>query len=417
MTDDLDRQLVDLARWAPDAGLDLAVVAEGARRRRRRRRLTRGVPLLLVGVLAATPLVLSGDDPGVDTISPAPSTVAQGAAASGPDTVPYDPATAPAVFRERESLPSCGSFVLRNEPDRPLATPEVGTSCLRQAAISGGGAELAVSTPTLEGQPVVTYTRALVGGGFEVFHDSTRDDYGAGVWVLTRCASTSDSGTPERCGEPQRLAAATVDDGECPTGPTALADYIDFVQVGDQTYTGAGAAPVGTRLGETVLTVTCELSKGARGAREALRSGDAAFVPAGTELRQVLGFDPAFRLAVEVDGEVRLYERDAPDEPGTGHDVFPGLREHVQAVLLLSHQDGETELARIDGRAQVDQLVTDILHAPYQPSRPLDADLFLGLLLDDGSTVRRAYDTRIGVLWPGLQLPERFIQAVESARP
>lgn len=166
-----------------------------------------------------------------------------------------------------------------------------------------------------------------------------------------------------------------------------------------------------------MLSVRCELSGGARRPRDPLRSGDAAFVPVGTPVRQVEGFDPAFRLAVEVDGGVRLYERSAPSEPGLGRDVFPGVAQHVRAVLLLSQRDGTTELARIDDADEVARLLSELQHAPYRPGRPFDADLFLGLLLDDGSTVRRAYDTRTGVLSPGLQLGGSFVGAISAARP
>jgi hypothetical protein len=51
------------------------------------------------------------------------------------------------------------------------------------------GAELVVSAPTVEGDPIVTYYRVLPGGGVEIFVDSTLDEFGGdgAGWSLQRC--------------------------------------------------------------------------------------------------------------------------------------------------------------------------------------------------------------------------------------
>ena len=77
-------------------------------------------------------------------------------------------------------LPSCGSIELHQGETIPPDALE----CLADGG--AGGAELMVTAPTVEGDPIVTYYRALPGGGIEVFTDMTQDAFGGG-WGYDLC--------------------------------------------------------------------------------------------------------------------------------------------------------------------------------------------------------------------------------------
>ncbi|MDY0909992.1 hypothetical protein [Microbacterium sp. CFBP9034] len=82
----------------------------------------------------------------------------------------------PEAFTTRPELPSCGHIELNQGDD----LPQEAIDCLADAGAPG--AELVVTAPTVEGDPVITYYRALPGGGIEVFTDMTQDAYGGGWW-------------------------------------------------------------------------------------------------------------------------------------------------------------------------------------------------------------------------------------------
>jgi hypothetical protein len=96
---------------------------------------------------------------------------------------------------------------------------------------------------------------------------------------------------------------------------TVLAiDYVDFVQVYGRQYL-ADANPhhavTLAELGEVVGRVRCTVSDLTADGRHKLagplRDGDAAFLPVGTELHSVAGYDPQCRLGAEHDGRIATY--------------------------------------------------------------------------------------------------------------
>jgi hypothetical protein len=52
---------------------------------------------------------------------------------------------------------------------------------------AGRGAELSVTYPTVEGDPITDYYRVTPEGHFEVYSDGTEDRYGDGRWSYTDC--------------------------------------------------------------------------------------------------------------------------------------------------------------------------------------------------------------------------------------
>ncbi|WP_146079350.1 MULTISPECIES: hypothetical protein [unclassified Rathayibacter] len=144
-------------------------------------------------------------------------TVASGCSAVAPEPASKAPNGDPIVAAR--SLPdaggvvagsdassSCGEYVLEQGGDLPSEA----RACLATAAIAGDEAELAWSTPTTEGDPIVSF--AFVGGsidGVDVYtttafdrHNGLEETTGVGAsWSLLHCADPADlqgSGDCER---------------------------------------------------------------------------------------------------------------------------------------------------------------------------------------------------------------------------
>ena len=93
------------------------------------------------------------------------------------------PPAAPVEFTDRAPLPSCGEIVL----DQGETIPEDALDCM-EAAVEADGGELKVTSPTVEGDPIVTYYRVGPGiDGVDMFIDGTADAYGAGTWIHENC--------------------------------------------------------------------------------------------------------------------------------------------------------------------------------------------------------------------------------------
>lgn len=86
----------------------------------------------------------------------------------------------PQQFVDRAQLPSCGEVDL----DQGAEIPAESLTCLEDAGDEG--AELAVTRPTTEGDPIIEYYRVLPGGGWEAYIDATQDEFGGGWWY-TEC--------------------------------------------------------------------------------------------------------------------------------------------------------------------------------------------------------------------------------------
>ncbi|MGN7704195.1 hypothetical protein [Cellulosimicrobium sp. 22601] len=135
--------------------------------------------LLVVGACATT-----GSQPPADDV-PTPS----GARGDGD-------AVAPAAFVDREPLDLCGDVRL----DQGESVPDDLFRCLDAAAATG--AELVVTMPTTEGDPIVSYYR--VGpriDGVEIFVDATRDAYGPREWAHLLCPDATSAAAPGTCQE------------------------------------------------------------------------------------------------------------------------------------------------------------------------------------------------------------------------
>ena len=84
---------------------------------------------------------------------------------------PVEPGSVPTPqqFLDRAELPSCGEITLAQGDEIPLENLD----CLDSAGPEG--AELSVTRPTTEGDPVTEYYRVLPGGGWEGSPDGRMD--------------------------------------------------------------------------------------------------------------------------------------------------------------------------------------------------------------------------------------------------
>ncbi len=145
--------------------------------------------------------------------------------------------------------------------------------------------------------------------------------------------------------------------GESEEGPVVIAfapgrtfthveiDYIDYVRLGGTDYHAVGEAALAgaDRLGRVVGKVETTVSRIPFVPHRQERSGDAAYLPAGTILRAVRGFPSSFLIAAPVKdspGGYRLYVR-APYSYAWQYRFLP--EEKVQRVEILAIE-GENRL-------------------------------------------------------------------------
>lgn len=110
--------------------------------------------------------------------------------------VPGGTGGAPEWFTEREPLESCGEVRL-GQGD---TVPDDAWACL--GAGTATGAELVVTAPTAEGDPITTYYRVGPAiDGLEIVIDGSADTFGTGEWTHQLCPGTVDVREPAGCVE------------------------------------------------------------------------------------------------------------------------------------------------------------------------------------------------------------------------
>lgn len=120
------------------------------------------------------------------------------AGAGTPDPGDLGPMSAEQAFAAREPLTSCGEVAL----DQGEQVPDEAWACLDDAA-DDVGAELVVTRPTVEGDPVVSHYRRGPGiAGMEVFRDTRADCFAAAPdrrWWHEVCPATTRAAEPAGC--------------------------------------------------------------------------------------------------------------------------------------------------------------------------------------------------------------------------
>ena len=239
---------------------------------------------------------------------------------------------------------------------------------------------------------------------------------------------------------PDRLDALLVDEAEMLRITEGLADcedarpkphtitWVPLVQFGGTRYvTEGGLLAHVTRegyrditaedLGQELYRVAFRGS-GYVGPFYDVQNGDSTHLNPGTRVHAVKGYSPEFRLGtVEQDGP-GLYEADTNPSAKTGGDLLD-IRGKVTAIDILEDDDDMTVLATIDDKRTVERFVETVLAARvYQGSRDHDGPrYFLGIRLDDGTAVVRAFWLNTGELSRGIMGGPEVASIVSGALP
>ena len=80
----------------------------------------------------------------------------------------------------RNPLPACG---VEEGVELDLGA----RTCILEAHEAGDTGELISRMTSIEGDPIVRYTRVHANGVVEIFHDATRDRFGSGRWERLVC--------------------------------------------------------------------------------------------------------------------------------------------------------------------------------------------------------------------------------------
>lgn len=236
--------------------------------------------------------------------------------------------------------------------------------------------------------------------------------------LLLALAGCGTGGDPAAVGTVTSPLAAGNKLGEvCPppdaVGSAAI-DWVPFVRVHGLMFqkTFSPAATVsGSDLGGTVITVECAIGEMVSNPNYRPREGDAAFLAQGTELREINGYRPDFRLAAWEDSAWRVYEVDDVPDAETGEDMLD-LRDKVTAVHLVEGDRGEGILKTVDDEHRVAAIVRAVLAAPVLPETSSlyerlgdESPVFVRFDMVDGTAVQRAWHVESGMLWRRIKVP------------
>lgn len=232
------------------------------------------------------------------------------------------------------------------------------------------------------------------------------------------------------CGTERGPAAgtSTISDA-CPPADAdgdAEISWVPFVRVNGLSYqaTFAPAATVTrSQLGSTVLTVKCKIADVVGNPDYHPRDGDAAFLPAGTELREINGYRSDFRLAAWDDGAWHVYEVDDVPDAVEGEDMLD-LRDKVVRVHLVGGDRGERIIKTVDDKFDVTSIVESVLAARVLPETSKlydrlgdESPVFVRFEMIDGTAVQRAWHVRAGVIWRRIKAPAALEKLLSPPQP
>jgi len=203
-------------------------------------------------------------------------------------------------------------------------------------------------------------------------------------------------------------------------------DWVDFVQVGNVQYLGgiAGGRQLTTDdLGPEQTKVRFKVYGSILAPRYRPNDGDAAFLDAGTPLYAVKNYAPSFRLAVSVNGVVKLYEAIFNSGAKVGSDLLDisGKVTAIEVHPQWSDTPGSSTPTptTITDPERVTRIAEMIVRAPVVGLRahalPTGRAIPLVFDLSDGTTTRSAYFPDAGRLGDYIAVPPEFRSALESA--
>lgn len=196
-----------------------------------------------------------------------------------------------------------------------------------------------------------------------------------------------------------------------PSSQSSVIDWVDFVNWDDTTYTANYETNEMDKVWKTerVLGEVTYTLDGHAGANHTSKNGDAAYLPKGTKLYEIKGYDPAFRILAND----KIYE---VSEAGKAEKVedFLDIEGKVNRVILQSEED----LSFIGEFSEVHtkEFIDELLLLPYEEAgRTTEGKrVFFGIELTDGSMTRSLYWPETGYINYGTTASERLKEIFEA---
>ncbi|WP_139490367.1 hypothetical protein [Brevibacillus dissolubilis] len=172
--------------------------------------------------------------------------------------------------------------------------------------------------------------------------------------------------------------------------PDAIIDWVDMVMINDIRYSGLSDEEMGKMplmKGKKLGTVTYKMADNACSDHQ-MKNGDAAFLPVGTELYELQGYDPSFRILANG----RVYQVNTNPQAKTVADLYD-IEGKVSGISIRSEEDG-SYLADFTPQA-TEEFVREYLAQPYVGFDKVYGDgldgkqVFLRFHLKDGSSFVR----------------------------
>ncbi|MBU9722802.1 MULTISPECIES: hypothetical protein [Bacillaceae] len=208
------------------------------------------------------------------------------------------------------------------------------------------------------------------------------------------------------------LTACSMIGRSCPDGEI---EWVDTLMLNDVNYTGEdeGFSNVdnlkeGSKIGEVEFMLADNACSNHR-----LRNGDAAFLPVGTEVFEIVGYDPTFRVFANG----RLYQVRENENADTIRDLYD-IEGRVQKLSLESTYDGRQLLDFTQD--EMDAFIEDFLTLDYVGFHQIyeristSNSTFLRIHLDDGTSFRISYWLDENALNPGAYGTERMKTIIEK---
>jgi len=233
-----------------------------------------------------------------------------------------------------------------------------------------------------------------------------------GVQITVPSGVDSEVSVEDGSADPETIVPPCTDDRAWTAGADPTTNYVDFVKLGTSEFINAehnAGVLDEPDLGPVVAEVCLRLSEITFTEPFDIEAGDAAYLLPGTEIREIVGADPALRVGTVVDGRVLIYEVwDRPDALVGGQllDLGANIDE-----ISVGADGGKNVLASITESEAVEALLGAVRTAPVDRSRPpgppaIEPEYLVEFHRSDGTTTRRGYRPASGWLEPSIFLPE-----------
>lgn len=206
-------------------------------------------------------------------------------------------------------------------------------------------------------------------------------------------------------------------------GTSVQIEWQNFLKVGGITYVADFASAMvlpPTLQGSQYATVRFTVADHVYELGYQTKDGDAAFLPAGTPIYQVVGYRPSFRLAAPWNGQLTIYEASDVPHAQTGADLLD-IRDKVTRIGVLWNTPtppGLREQGSIAEPTLVQNLVRAVLAAPLRTNTVYEqgTQVFIAFHLRDGTeTVRVFFPAEHDLA--SIFVPDAFVQALQPLLP